>query len=85
LIFSEFGRRATENASKGTDHGQAGPVFLVGSKVNGGLFGTAPDLNKLSGGDIPYSMDFRSIYTTLEQDWMGLRASTEIARAKGLI
>jgi uncharacterized protein (DUF1501 family) len=85
MIFSEFGRRASENASKGTDHGQAGPVFLVGSKVQGGMHGTPPDLGNLAQGDIPYSTDFRSIYSTLEQRWMGLRTSTDVAPMEALL
>lgn len=78
LVFSEFGRRAKENASKGTDHGQGAPVFLLGSQVRGGLHGVAPDLGQLLQGDVPGKVDFRGLYTLLERDWMGLEPSTTI-------
>ena len=78
LVFSEFGRRAEENASKGTDHGAAGPVLVVGPGVRGGLLGGVPDLSALETGDVPYSVDFRSVYAALERDWLGLRAGTEV-------
>jgi len=77
LVFSEFGRRAAENASKGTDHGQGAPAFLMGSPVRGGLHGDAPDLARLVDGDVPGSVDFRAVYTLLERDWMGLTPSTD--------
>lgn len=76
LVFSEFGRRVEENASKGTDHGAAGPVLVVGKGVRGGLLGSAPDLGALDSGDVPYSVDFRSVYAALERDWLGLRTGT---------
>ena len=76
LIFSEFGRRAAENGSRGTDHGAGAPAFLVGRAVKGGLHGTAPNLEALENGDVPYAVDFRTIYTNLETDWMGCRSST---------
>ena len=79
LVFSEFGRRAAENGSRGTDHGAGAPVFLVGGRVRGGLHGTPPDLGGLVSGDVPATTDFRSIYTALEHDWMGLEPSTAIA------
>jgi uncharacterized protein (DUF1501 family) len=78
LVFSEFGRRAGENASMGTDHGQGGPVFLLGHPVRGGLHGAAPDLGQLVRGDVPGAVDFRGIYTLLERDWMGLEPSTSV-------
>ncbi len=78
MVFSEFGRRAAENASKGTDHGRGAPLFLLGSRVRGGLHGTPPDLASLVEGDLPNSTDFRSVYTLLERDWMGLRPSTQV-------
>ncbi len=76
LVFSEFGRRVEENGSKGTDHGAAAPVFLVGGRVKPGLHGTPPNLEKLVEGDIPFTTDFRSIYAALERDWLGLKSST---------
>lgn len=78
FVFSEFGRRAEENGSKGTDHGAAAPTFLLGSGVRGGLHGSAPDLSRLVDGDVHCTTDFRSLYTTLERDWMGLAPSTKL-------
>jgi uncharacterized protein (DUF1501 family) len=78
LVFSEFGRRAQENASRGTDHGAGAPVFLMGSKVRGGLCGTPPDLDALVDGDVPGTTDFRSVYTLLERDWMGEAPSSDV-------
>jgi uncharacterized protein (DUF1501 family) len=72
LMFSEFGRRVAENASGGTDHGTAGPVFLAGPAVAGGLYGQFPSLepDQLDEGDLIFNTDFRSVYATLVQDWM---------------
>ncbi len=82
LVFSEFGRRVAENASKGTDHGQGAPLFLMGAAVAGGLHGPMPDLDDLVEGDIPGRVDFRGVYTLLERDWMGVPASTRIEAAQ---
>lgn len=71
MAFSEFGRRASENASQGTDHGKAGPMFVVGQGVAGGFLGQAPALDSLDEGDVPFSIDFRRVYATLLDDWMG--------------
>lgn len=71
LVFSEFGRRCYENASAGTDHGAAGPMFLIGSSVKGGLHGPLPDLENLQDGDLKYSIDFRDVYATTLDSWMG--------------
>lgn len=71
LVFSEFGRRSFENASGGTDHGAAAPMFLIGKSVNGGLHGPIPDLNDLQDGDIKYKIDFREVYATTLDMWMG--------------
>lgn len=78
FVFSEFGRRVAENGSKGTDHGAAAPVLLVGDRVRGGMHGTPPDLLALEEGDVAFSTDFRSLNTTLERDWMGLAPSTRL-------
>jgi uncharacterized protein (DUF1501 family) len=75
LVFSEFGRRVEENASKGTDHGAGAPVLVLGSGVRGGMHGRAPNLARLVDGDVPVDVDFRSIYAALERDWLGLAAS----------
>ncbi|HET6204894.1 MAG TPA: DUF1501 domain-containing protein [Planctomycetota bacterium] len=73
LAFSEFGRRVRENGSHGTDHGAAGPVFLVGP-VKGGIHGPAPDLRDLEEGGVRLGVDFRSVYATVLERWLGWRA-----------
>lgn len=70
MTFSEFGRRVSENASAGTDHGKASCLFLAGPGIKGGLHGKHPSLTDLSEGDIKHTVDFRSVYGTLLQDWM---------------
>jgi len=70
MTFSEFGRRVPENASRGTDHGEAAPVFLIGG-VKGGLYGNHPDLAQLNMGNLPFSTDFRSVYATVIERWLG--------------
>lgn len=72
LAFSEFGRRPAENGSSGTDHGTAGPVFLAGSAVRPGLAGTTPSLGDLRDGDLKWAIDFRSIYATVLDRWLGV-------------
>jgi uncharacterized protein (DUF1501 family) len=71
LVFSEFGRRVDENASRGTDHGAASSLFVVGSPVKGGLIGKYPSLDELGDGDLIYHTDFRSVYATLLDGWLG--------------
>lgn len=71
LVFSEFGRRVAENASRGTDHGAAAPVFLVGNKVKPGLIGKLPSFDDLDDGDLKHHTDFRSVYATLLEKWLG--------------
>jgi len=66
LTISEFGRRLRENASDGTDHGTAAPMFLIGKNVAGGIVGDNPDLTKLDRrGDISHTYDFRQIYASI--------------------
>jgi len=71
MTFSEFGRRPSENESKGTDHGTAAPLFVMGSRVSGGLHGTPPALNLAANQDVAFSTDFRSVYATMLADWLG--------------
>jgi len=71
LVFSEFGRRVAENASQGTDHGAAAPMFLIGNKVKGGVHGSNPDLQNLGDGDVLHKIDFRSVYAASLDEWMG--------------
>lgn len=75
LAFSEFGRRVAENASQGTDHGAAAPVFLVGPVANPGLVGDHPSLETLNDGDLIHHTDFRRIYATLLDHWLGLSSA----------
>jgi uncharacterized protein (DUF1501 family) len=70
MTFSEFGRRPSENDSKGTDHGTAAPLFVVGSKIKGGIYGTSPNLNLKKNQDMEFSTDFRQIYSTMLEKWM---------------
>jgi uncharacterized protein (DUF1501 family) len=75
LIFSEFGRRLEENASQGTDHGAAAPVFLVGNKVKPGLVGKHPSTTDLEDGDVKFAIDFRTIYSALLSQWLNWPAA----------
>ncbi len=70
MTFSEFGRRVSENASAGTDHGKASCLFLAGPGIKGGLYGRQPSLTDLSEGDIQHNVDFRSVYGTVLADWL---------------
>ncbi len=72
MTFSEFGRTLRENGSGGTDHGAGAPMMLFGAGLAGGLYGTQSDLVDLYGGDPRYSTDYRAVYSTLMQDWLGL-------------
>jgi uncharacterized protein (DUF1501 family) len=74
LVFSEFGRRLRENASAGTDHGTAAPVFLLGGAVKAGVHGPYPDLQDLVDGDPKFAIDFRRVYATLLEKWLGCPA-----------
>ncbi|NOG54030.1 MAG: DUF1501 domain-containing protein [Planctomycetes bacterium] len=69
MTFSEFGRRVGENASRGTDHGTAAPMWLMGPMVRPGVLGNHPSLTDLDQGDLKYTVDFRSIYATILQSW----------------
>jgi uncharacterized protein (DUF1501 family) len=78
LIFSEFGRRLRENASAGTDHGTAGPVFLIGHPVHGGLHGPYPDLSRLKDDDPEHAIDFRRVYATVLERHLKLPAQASL-------
>jgi len=79
LVYSEFGRRITENGSQGTDHGAGANMMVLGGGVRGGIFGTAPNLNtdpanptlENSAGDVKYETDFRSVYARILDNWLG--------------
>jgi uncharacterized protein (DUF1501 family) len=83
MCFSEFGRRVNQNDSNGTDHGAAGPMFIIGNKVKGGLHGEHPELDKdkLVDGDLKYTTDFRRVYATLLDGWLNSN-SAEVLKAK---
>lgn len=71
MSFSEFGRRVKENASQGTDHGAAAPMFLAGAPVKTGVIGDQPSLTDLIDGDIRHHTDFRQVYASVLEDWIG--------------
>ncbi|HET6895573.1 MAG TPA: DUF1501 domain-containing protein [Candidatus Baltobacteraceae bacterium] len=70
MTFSEFGRRIEENGSRGTDHGEASPLFLIGGGVRGGVYGASPDLTNTSMGNVAFKTDFRSVYATVLERWL---------------
>lgn len=72
MTFSEFGRRARENGSKGTDHGSAAPLFLLGGKVKSGIVGAHPRLDKLEIGNLVHHTDFRQVYAAVLDQWLGV-------------
>ena len=79
MTFSEFGRRARQNSSGGTDHGTAAPHFVAGGAVRGGLYGQAPDLSRLDGNqNVLYTTDFRQLYATVAQQWWGVNAENVV-------
>jgi len=69
MTFSEFGRRVAENGSRGTDHGEAAPMFVIGGGITGGLYGKHPSLDALDNGDATFTTDFRSVYATIVEKW----------------
>ncbi len=71
MTFSEFGRRTQENASKGTDHGAASCLFVAGPGVKGGAVGAHPRLDDLDAGDLKFHTDFRRVYATMLDHWLG--------------
>ena len=73
MTYSEFGRRAKQNASGGTDHGTAAPLFVMGGGVKGGLYGAYPSLGDLQDGDLRHTIDFRSVFTAAAQGCWGLQ------------
>jgi uncharacterized protein (DUF1501 family) len=78
MAFSEFGRRVAENGSAGTDHGTSGPVFLAGTHIQPGLIGSYPSLTDLVDGDLKMTVDFRRVYATVLEDWLGLASETAL-------
>jgi len=80
VAFSEFGRRVAENASGGTDHGAAAPMFLFGDKIKGGLHGNPPDLKNLVDGDVRHQIDFRQVYAAVLDNWLGASSEKVLGR-----
>jgi uncharacterized protein (DUF1501 family) len=70
MTFSEFGRRVQENSSDGTDHGTSNCLFVAGGGTVGGIYGGQPNLADLQGGNLKHSIDFRSVYSRVLQDWL---------------
>ncbi len=79
MTFSEFGRRVQENGSQGTDHGAASQMFFVGQPVKPGVIGKHPSLTDLDRGDLKHHTDFRSLYTTVLDQWLGVDPSNVLA------
>ena len=82
VIFTEFGRRVEENGSLGTDHGTATPMFLVGQGVKGGFYGTHPSLTDLDDGNMKMTTDFRRVYATAIQEWLGYEDAQTILKGQ---
>lgn len=79
MLFSEFGRRVGENASRGTDHGTAAPMWLIGPMVRSGVLGDHPSLTDLDQGDLKHTVDFRCVYAAILQKWF----AADIAKTLG--
>ncbi len=75
MTFSEFGRRPAENASRGTDHGSAAPLFVMGGAVKGGIYGNPPNLSDLDNNNLRVQQDFRQVYAAMLQNWLGMNAA----------
>jgi uncharacterized protein (DUF1501 family) len=81
MTFSEFGRRARENGSRGTDHGSAAPMLLVGGKVRAGLVGKHPSLTQLEMGNLKHHTDFRQVYAAVLEKWLGVSSKDVLGEA----
>lgn len=80
MAFSEFGRRVKENTSQGTDHGTAGPAFMIGAPVAGGHYGKMPSLTDINDGNMVFTTDFRRVYATAIRSWMGHSDAASVLR-----
>jgi uncharacterized protein (DUF1501 family) len=81
VVYSEFGRRVSANASGGTDHGSAAPVFVAGPAVKGGFYGEEPSLISLDSGNLRFSTDFRSVYATVLEKVVGVDPKVGLGRS----
>ena len=82
MTFSEFGRRVSENANSGTDHGAAAPMFVIGNKVKSGLLGKHPSLapGDLVNGDLKYTVDFRTVYAGVLENWLKTKSEPVLGK-----
>lgn len=82
MTFSEFGRRVSENANGGTDHGAAAPMFIVGDRVKSGLLGKYPSLapGDLFNGDLKYTVDFRTVYADVLESWLKTKSEPVLGK-----
>ena len=85
MTYAEFGRRPQENNSNGTDHGTAAAHFVAGGRVRGGLYGQAPRLDRLEGGNLQHAVDFRSLYATALEKWWGIQSRGPLKAAYPLL
>ena len=79
MSFSEFGRTLAENGRRGTDHGAAAPMFMIGGKVKGGLWGAHPSLTDLEADSLKFHTDFRRVYATVLERWLNLKSEKVLA------
>jgi uncharacterized protein (DUF1501 family) len=82
VMFTEFGRRVEEPGSPGTDHGTATPMFIVGHRVKGGLYGKHPSLTDLDDGNMKMTTDFRRVYATMIDEWLGVADTAAILKGR---
>ena len=82
MAFSEFGRRVKENTSQGTDHGTAGPVFMIGEPILGGQYGKMPSLIELNDGNMTFTTDFRRVYATAIKRFLGHDDTATVLRGE---
>jgi uncharacterized protein (DUF1501 family) len=82
MTYSEFGRRVVANASQGTDHGTAGPIFVAGVPVKGGFYGDEPSLTNLDHGDLKFTTDFRDVYYELLSRTVGTDPSPSVGTGR---
>jgi uncharacterized protein (DUF1501 family) len=82
MTYSEFGRRVRANASQGTDHGTAGPVFVAGAPVKGGFYGDEPSLKNLDNGDLKFTTDFRDVYYELLSRTVGTDPTSSVGAGR---
>lgn len=85
LVYSEFGRRVAANLSNGTDHGTAGPAFIIGNSVKGGFYGAQPSLSQLWDGDLEVTTDFRDIYASLLETCLKTDAEAVLGKWSGRV